>query len=146
MKFEDMTYEDVVTHIETLMAVKEDSLDTEALRSMTIFSALERLYVVHFKKLRVLMRQQEKVALTRWKRYAGKWSAAQYKEEPLAEAILKGDIDKYLAVDQVLVEINHLVEEQDKLVKHIEAAKGMIRQRGFDIKNALEFRKFMAGA
>lgn len=146
MKYQDMNYEQVVDHIQQLLAVNEENLDSEALRSMQIFSELERMYAAHFKKLRVLMRQQDVVALTRWKRYAGKWTAAQYKEEPLAEAILKGDIDKYLAVDPVLVEINHLVEEQDKLVKHIEAAKGMIRQRGFDIKNALEFRKFMAGA
>lgn len=146
MKFEEMSYEQVIDHVDSLLAVNSEALDEASLANMKIFSQIERVYATHFKKLKVLMRQQDKVEHVRWRRYTGKWTALQYKEEPLTEAVLKSDVDKYMAIDPQVVEIRHLVDEQEKLVKYLENAKGMIRQRGFDIKTALDFQKFMAGA
>lgn len=145
MNYADMNYEQVIQAVDDVVGIKTEELDTEILRNMSIFTTIENIYAAHFKKLKKILKQKDTVEFVRWKHYAGKMSAEHYKTDPLTSAILKQDIDKYLDVDSIVVEIRGIADEQEKIVKFLENSKSMVRQRGFDIKTAIDFRKLMSG-
>lgn len=145
MDWRDSSYEQIETEVDRLLTINPDELDSEALRGGKIFTSLNRIYIAKSRQLGELLKVQAKVEQKRQRYYAGKESAEVYRKEPLTEAILKTDIPMYMNTDPVVVEIRDLVKECERCVKFLEDAKGQLRQRGFDIKNALDFRRMMLG-
>jgi hypothetical protein len=141
----DSSYEQVEEHVDDLLSIDSNNLDAEALRNSRIFTKLSRIYVIRSRKLAELHTQLAKLEHKRKRYYSGKETAETYKKEPLTEAILKSDIDSYMAIDPIIVEMRELVKEEDRIVRFIEDAKGLLRWRGNDIKNAIEYRKLMMG-
>jgi len=142
---EELSFDELVDKLEVLLGINSENIDAEALRSNKIFGEVQRLHGHAARKLKTLLVQQKQVQMHRWKRYAGKWTSQQYKDEPLGEAVLKTDIDRYMAIDPVMVEINAIVDEQDRIMKLLEDAKAQYKQRTWDIKNAIEFRRMISG-
>ncbi len=142
----DSSYEQIEEYVDGLLNINGDDLDAEAIRNPKIFSKLSRIYVLRGRKLSELQTQLARLEHKRKRYYSGKETAEVYKKEPLTEAILKTDIDSYMAIDPIIVEMRNLVKEEDRIVKFIEDAKGLLRWRGNDIKNAIEYRKLMMGA
>jgi hypothetical protein len=141
----DSSYEEVETYVDGLLDINPDNLDAEALKAPRIFTKLNRIYVVRSRKLAELYTQLSKLEHARRRHFGGKGTAESYKKEPLNEAILKQDIDSYLNIDPLMIEMRSAVKEEDRIVKFLEDAKGQLRSRGFDIKNAIEYRKLMMG-
>lgn len=142
----DSAYESIEQYVDSLLAINGDDLDFEAIRNSKIFTKLNRIYVIRGRRLTTLQTQLAKLEHKRKRYYSGKDTAEVYKKEPLTEAILKMDIDSYMAIDPMIIEMRGLVKEEDRIVKFIEEAKGMLRWRGNDIKNAIEFRRMLLGA
>lgn len=141
----EATYEQIEAEIDRLLAINPDELDAEALRGGKVFTAINRIYIQKSRQLGKLLNLQARVEQKRQRYYAGKESAEVYKKEPLTEAILKTDIPMYMSTDEVVTEVRNLVKEAERCVKFLEDSKGQLRQRGFDIKNALDFRRMMLG-
>lgn len=146
MDYTESTYEEIEARIETLLNIDSDNLDGEAIRNQKIFPEISRIYVQKSRKLSALINQLNKIEFNRTRHYSGKLTAEHYKKDPLTEAVLKTDIPNYMNVDPVVVEMRNLVKECERAVKFLEDAKGSLRARGFDIKNAIEYRKLMLGA
>lgn len=142
----ETSYEEIETYVDGLLAINGDDLDAEAIRNTRIFTKLSRIYVLRCRKLAELHTQLSKLEHKRKRYYSGKETAETYKKEPLTEAILKSDIDSWMDIDPIITEMRGLVKEEDRIVKFIEEAKGMLRWRGSDVKNAIEYRKLMMGA
>lgn len=143
---DSMTFEEVVTLVENMLEVGADSaLDEELLKQPKIFGVLERLYSVHSRKLSILHRQRMAVEAVRERHYGGKMTGEHYKKDPLPEAILKSDIPKKINQDPQVLEIRGLHEEQDRIVTLIEKSKDQLRQRSWDIKNMIDYRKMILG-
>lgn len=145
MEFKESSYEDIEKRVDTLLNIDPDNLDGEAVRNPKIFTELNRMYIHKSRKLGELTIQLDKLEHRRKRYYGGKETAEVYKKEPLTEAILKSDIDSYMSIDPLIIEMRGLVKECEMTVKFLEDAKGQLRSRGFDIKNAIEYRKLMLG-
>jgi hypothetical protein len=143
--FKEMSYEEIEGEVDKLLTINPDDLDGEALRGPKIFTSLNRIYIQKSRRLSELLTGLHKLEHKKNRYYGGKDTAESYRKEPLTEAILKTDIPSYMNIDPLVVEMRELVKEAERIVKFLEDAKGQLRQRGFDIKNALEFRKMMLG-
>lgn len=74
---------------------------------------------------------------------------AVLKKEPWRRKVLKQDIDSYVESDPLFVELTVKIAYVDEFVKVLEEILKGINNRGFQIKNAIEWRKlthFGAGA
>ena len=140
---QDVTLPEVIEYVEGLLKTDITQLDHESLRSNQIFSCLYKLKHIQDKKLRALIQVKNECEHERWLRYSGKASARHYKDDPLPEAILKGDIEKHMTVDKKMVVAREAVAEQDAICCFIEASLKQAGHRGFEIKNALEWKKMM---
>lgn len=145
MNYNELTHDQIIDEVDKLLDIDSDNLDAEAIRNQKIFGTIQRIYRQRASKLIGLMEQKDAVEMKRTRFYSGKLSAEEYKKEPLRESILKTDIPKYLDNDDLVKEIRKLVKEEEMVVKYLEEAKGSLRSRGFDIKNAIEWRKLMMG-
>lgn len=146
MDYTESSYEEIEKVVEDLLYINPDNLDGEALNNQKIFPKISRIYIQKSRKLMDLTKTMAKLEHKRRRYYSGKESAEIYKKEPLTEAILKSDVDNYMAIDPLVVEMRGLVKECEMIVKFLEESKGQLRSRGFDIKNSIEYRKMMLGA
>lgn len=140
-----MTCEEVNDLVDRLMAIDDENLDASATETTRIFSVLQYLYMVQARRLSRAMNDLKKVEHHRRRRYEGKLGADHYKNEPLTEAVLKTDIDRWLGVDEVVTEARELFAEQDRIVKLIEGAMKQLNSRTWDIKNAVAYKQMLMG-
>jgi hypothetical protein len=66
--------------------------------------------------------------------------------EPFRLSVLKSDIPMYIDADQDIVKVNLKIAMQQEKVDTLEAIVRSISNRGYLIKNAIEFEKFKVGA
>ena len=66
--------------------------------------------------------------------------------EPFRLNVLKTDIPMYLEADQDYIKLNLRIAVQQEKVDALESIIRSINNRGFLIKNAIEFEKFKVGA
>ena len=66
-------------------------------------------------------------------------------EKPFDLKILRADIDKYLLSDPEIIQQSQKIEYLKTVVNHVEQIIRQINNRTFQIKNAIEWKKFTSG-
>ena len=91
--------------------------------------------------------EQDLARLTRekWEYYTGKADPSVYQERPFNLKILKQDVDKYLKADDDLIKLEQKVTYVQSVVDYLDRTIKIISNRGFQIKNAIDWRKFTSG-
>ncbi len=139
----DIELGELIEYVDNLLSTDTSKLDVESLRGNRIFSNLQKLKHIQDKKLRGLMQVKAECEHKRWLHYSGKESGKHYKENPLPEAILKTDVEKYMAIDTKVVIVREAVKTQDAICLFIEEALKQASRRSFDIKNALAWQQMI---
>lgn len=124
----------------------EDLLDQESIKIPQLHSKyLNFLSDVRLVKIR---REQEykKLLKEKFEYYTGKADSEVYKKKPFDLKILKQDIQLYIESDEeiqlVLSKLNYYKEMIFVLEKILEN----LNTRGFQIKNSIDWQKFMQGS
>lgn len=114
--------------------------------------------MLHHKYLQILV--QEKLALKKhkykykrlykekWEYFLGFMSQEQMEErgwEPMSLKIIKQDVDKYIESDEQISQLQLLIEYQEEKIEALESIIKTINNRGFQIKNYIDFEKFKMG-
>jgi tRNA(Met) C34 N-acetyltransferase TmcA len=145
MNYSEMKYEEINDEIEKLLDIDNNKLDSEATRGQRIFTEINRIYIQVSRRLMSLTDQKNSVELHKFKHFTGKLTSAHYKENPLDVALLKTDVPRYMDTDAVVVEIRNLVKEAEMIVKLVESSLATLKGRSYDIRNAIDFQKFISG-
>jgi hypothetical protein len=123
-------------------------LDVESLRTHDLFSKYGKIY--HDERL-VLHKLKSKLALERklrWEYYTGKIDPAIEKArgwKPFGYKVLRNEVDMYLEADEILLEIQDRIALQEEKVRMIEGIIKTIHGRQWDIRNAIEWKKWSSG-
>jgi len=123
-----------------------DNLHTESLKIPTLHSRYFDLYN-NIMLLRKRAEQQRKnIRHERYEYYSGKADPEVYIKDPFPKKIRDKDtMNKYLDSDKKLSDVSLKIEYYDTMLGFIEDVLKMIHQRNFQIKNAIEYQKFMSG-
>ena len=81
----------------------------------------------------------------KWEYYGGKAYAKVYVTKPFDLKVLKSDLSIYIESDEEIIQSEHKVAYLETVVKYIEGVLKSINSRGWDIKNAIDWKKFEAG-
>lgn len=151
----DVLFDNVKTvPLEHIMDVLEDMLDIDpasknldqtSLTISRIFMVAQRFYIHECRVLEKLLAKKNKTDLYIRRYYAGELPAQVYQDRPLNIKPLKSDIDIWIKADDNFIEMNTYVDEQKRKVKFIESCFDRIKSRNFDIKNAIDWRKYLDG-
>tara|TARA_A100001011_G_scaffold180514_1_gene189376 strand:- start:1272 stop:1568 length:297 start_codon:yes stop_codon:yes gene_type:complete len=83
---------------------------------------------------------------TKWEYYTGKADASVYAEKPFDLKVLRTDVDKYIESDEELIKAKQKREYLTTVVDYLDKTIRQISNRGFTIKNAIDWRRFTSGA
>ena len=134
--------------VEEDLKIDSAELDIASLR----IPQLHNKYLNVFHDQRLLLKKlkgdlAETVRL-KWEYYTGKMDQDALDElgwEPFPLKILKTDIDRYLDSDKELIQSRAKIDYQAEKVDYLESVLKNITNLQWNIKNAIEWRKFING-
>ena len=123
-----------------------DNLHTESLNIPILHAKYYDLYN-NIQLLRKKADQQRKnIRHERYEYFSGKADPEVYIENPFPKKIRdKETLAKYMDADEKLSSVSLKIEYYEVMLKYLEEILKMISQRTYQIKNAIEYQKFMAG-
>ena len=128
------------------LKINDTELDLESLKT----PQLHNQYMKHLTKYKLMLSRAETeysiLKREKWEYYTGKSDASVYAEKPFDLKILRTDIDKYLEADEELQKAKQKVDYLSTTVDFLDRTIRLISNRGFIIKNAIDWRKFTSGA
>ena len=126
--------------------INDTELDLESLKT----PQLHNEFLKHLTKFKLMLSRAETeyniLKKDKWEYYTGKADASVYAEKPFDLKILRTDIDKYLDADIDLQKAKQKVDYLNTTVDFLDRTIRQISNRGFTIKNAIDWRKFTSGA
>ena len=128
------------------LKINDTELDLESLKT----PQLHNQWIKHLTKYKLMLSRAETeysvMKKDKWEYYTGKADASVYAEKPFDLKILRTDIDKYLDSDIDLQKQKQKVDYLSTTVDFLDRTIRQISNRGFTIKNAIDWRKFTSGA
>ena len=128
-----------------LPVADQEKLDTEALKNQTI-----KIKYLDFKtRFELLLAKSkgdyQRLYREKWEYYGGKADAKVYVSKPFDLKILKGDLAIYISSDEEIINLSNKITYLETVIKYIDGVIRSIDNRGWDIKNAIKWKKFEAG-
>jgi len=128
------------------LCIDDALLDIESLKTPQLYNK----YLKHYTKFNLLLKKAEaeyKILLRqKWEYYSGKSDPSIYKAKPFDLKILKQDLPMYIESDEDIIKISQKIDYLKTVLDTLDKILKMISNRGFQIKNAIDWRKFLDGA
>ena len=140
-----MTLEELQDLADKDLKIDESNLSLESIKT----PQLHNKYLKFLNKYKLLLVKAEDdyklLKKYKWEYYTGKADSKVYMEKPFDLKILRADVDKYLLSDSEIILLSQKIEYLRTVVNHIEQVLKQINNRTFQIKNAIEWKKFTSG-
>ena len=140
-------------NLETIQTMweKDSRIDPDELHTASlVVPTLHAKYYQLFNDLRLLRakakKTYQKVYQDRYLYYSGKSEPEVYEKDPFPYKVREKDaIQRYLDSDEKLSTIELKVEYYDTMISYLENIIKVVQNRTFQIKNAIEWQKFIRG-
>ena len=130
---------------EAALQIDETCLDKESLETPKIYGRLLRLRTQEAYTLMKLKWQLKQLYQDKRDYYLGRASPEVYRAKPFDLKILKSEVDTYVNADEEIGDVSLKIEMQQEKVKYLEDALKQVANRGFQIKNAIDYQRMMNG-
>lgn len=140
-----MKIEDIMEETEDALQIDETRLDKESLETPKIYGRLLRLRTQEAYTLMKLKWQLKQLYQDKRDYYLGRASPEVYKANPFDLKILKSEVDTYVNADAEIGDVSLKIDMQQEKVKYLEDALKQVANRGFQIKNAIDYQRMMNG-
>ena len=130
---------------EDLAILDQEKLDQESYKNQNIKPKwLE--YRTRYDQLLIMRRSDhQRLWREKWEYYGGKADAKVYAAKPFDIKVLKTDLQMYIQSDDDILELQSKISYYESIVKYIDGVIKSIDNRGWDIRNATDWKKFEAG-
>ena len=142
-----MTLSEIQEQVRKDLKINDLELDIESLRIPSLHSKYLQLLTEHSLLLKKTQGEYAVLKRNKWIYYTGKASDDVYKEKgdfPL-KLKTKDDEKTFIEADEEVRELKGKVEYYETVVDYLQEIVRSISNRSFQIKNAIEWRKFEAG-
>ena len=141
-----MTLDELKMEVYLALKVNDERLDTEALKNQELYAK----YLDHKSRFELLLHKAKgdykKMYREKWEYYGGKADAKIYASKPFDLKVLKTDLSVYITSDEEVINAENKIGYLETVVDYIKGVIKSVDNRGWDIKNAIEWKKFEAGA
>lgn len=126
--------------------IDPDNLHTESLNIPTLHAKYFEIYNNIFLLRKKADQQKRNIRHNRYEYYAGKADPETYVENPFPKKIRDKDtLQKYLDADEKLSSVCLKIDYYDTMLMYVDSILKQIFQRNYQIKNAIDYQKFVAG-
>ena len=140
-----MTLDELKIQVQNDLKVDNEHLDTESLKNQEI----KAKYLDHKSRYELLLYKAKgdykRLYREKWEYYGGKSDAKIYATKPFDLKVLKTDLSVYISSDEEIIDAENKVGYLETVVDYIKGVIKSVDNRGWDIKNAIEWKKFEAG-
>ena len=140
-----MKIEDIMNEAEKYLQIDETNLAKESLETPKIYGKLLRIRTNESLLLQKYKFQIKKLYQDKRDYYLGRADPEVYKTKPFDLKILKSEVDSYIEADDEINDLNLKIEVQSEKVEYLDNVLKQIANRGFLIKNAIDFQRLMNG-
>ena len=142
-----MTLSEIQEQVRKDLKINDLELDIESLRIPSLHSKYLQLLTEHSLLLKKTLGEYAVLKRNKWIYYTGKAREEVYKEKgdfPL-KLITKDEERTFIEADEEVRELKGKLEYYETVVDYLQEVVKSISNRSFQIKNAIEWRKFEAG-
>jgi hypothetical protein len=145
-----MTVDEIIDQWNTDAEIKEHDLSGESIRIPNLHSKYLGYYSQESSILRKHFFNKKRMSQLLIQYYKGdlnedKETLSMINREPWPRKILKQDIDTYVSADKDMLKIDSQIAEQEEKITVIKEIMKSIHNRGWYIKNCIEFMKWQSG-
>ena len=127
------------------LVIEESELDRESLRTPYLYDKYLKMYQETKLHLRKVQQKYNVLKLEKHRYYTGNADPEVYKENPFGIKVIKQDLELYLNADPELSKVFDMVDYASVIKDFLEKTLKNIENRNWNIKNAIEWRKFLSG-
>jgi len=126
--------------------IDRDNLHEESLKIPALHAKYFDIYNKIFLLRKRAEQQRKNIRHERYEYFSGKADPEVYVENPFGKKIRDKDtMQKYLDADEKLSNCSLKIDYYETMLVYLESILKMISNRTFQIKNALEYQRFMSG-
>lgn len=144
-----MKFDDLLDMMEEDSEIDGTSLDLESLRISKLHTKYLRIMRDELRQARHLEMEHDILHRKRMDYYLGLAPDEEYDERQGGKALyvkaLKSELDTYLKGDEPLQIARHRLLDQKTKCEAVESFVKTLKDRGFNVRTALDVRKFNAG-
>ena len=135
-----MTLDELKLQVSQDLKVDDEHLDTESLKNQEI----KAKYLEYKSKFELLLFKAKgdykRLYREKWEYYGGKADAKIYASKPFDLKVLKTDLGVYISADEEIIDAENKIGYLETVVDYIKGVIKSIDNRGWDIKNAIEWK------
>ena len=140
-----MNLDELKMQVQKDLRIDDEHLDTESLKNQEI----KAKYLDHKSRYELLLFKAKgdykRLYREKWEYYGGKADAKVYASKPFDLKVLKTDLSVYITADEEIIDAENKIGYLETVVDYIKGVIKSVDNRGWDIKNAIEWKKFEAG-
>jgi len=140
-----MKIDDLYNEVERDLKIDDTELDMESIRTPQLHNKYLKYYTQQSLQYKKLKDDYKIMYREKWEYYTGKASAEIYAEKPFDLKILKADINIYLEADSELQQLSQRMAYTKQIVDYLERILKEINNRNWNIRNTIEWKKFLHG-
>ena len=140
-----MTLDEIKAQVQQDLSIDKEHLDTESLKNQEI----KAKYLDYKSRYELLLFKAKgdykRLYRQKWEYYGGKADAKIYISTPFDLKVLKTDLSVYITSDDDVIDAENKIGYLETVVDYIKGVIKSVDNRGWDIKNSIEWKKFEAG-
>ena len=141
-----MTLDELQAQAEKDLKIDDTELDLESLKTPQLHSQYLKTYSTYALMMKKAEGDYSKLHIKKWLFFTGKADPEEYKEKNFDLKVLRQDVDKFLDADDEIIKQRQKVEYLKQICNYCEQTLKQINNRTFQIKNAIEWKKFTMGS
>lgn len=143
-----MKIEDIMADWDKDCQIDETELGTESTNIPKLHNKYLKIFMTERMRLLKLKSEFKKTRRTLLEYYLGELDQEELAElgrDQFYKKLLKNEVDLYIDSDDIITDITIRVAAQQEKVDYVESIIKSINTRGFQIKNAIEWNRFITG-
>jgi len=140
-----MDLETLQNQVDIDLKIDDTELDLESIRTPQLHNKYLKLFTKYSLQLKKVKDDYDGLYKFKWEYYTGKSTMEVYQAEPFDLKVLKSDVHIYLNADEELQKLGQRQEYLNVVVVYIERVLREINNRNWNIRNTIEWKKFLHG-
>ena len=140
-----MNIDELYIEVERDIKIDDTELDLESIRTPQLHNKYLKIFTKHSLQYKKLQDDYKVLYREKWEYYTGKASPEVYAEKPFELKVLKADIGIYMEADKDLQQLGQRMAYAKQIVEYLERILKEINNRNWNIRNTIEWKKFLLG-
>ena len=140
-----MRFDELQLMVDADLKIDDTELDIESIKTPQIHNKYLKFYTQFCLQLKKVRDERKSLYRDKWEYYTGKADPSVYVDKPFDLKVLKADVGMYIDADSEYQEITQKEEYIKTMVDYLERILKQITSRQWEIRNTIEWKKFLHG-